>query len=232
MSAAEFQRSFCRTAARNSQDYKTKKARKWRDTEIAAGRTVLIDAQIEAIKGMAIALGRSALFHAGILDGEIELSMFYKDPYTGVWLKARPDVIPNDSGDFVDLKTTRSVQWWMMQSTIDDYAYDQQAALVLLLAQMLGVPFESFTLIFIESAAPHCIGPVQLKDADLMLADQLNRAALQIFADNFKKSKADPDHQWPGPVDADDVRHIDLSERARKRRQDKLKFGFQFTEAA
>ena len=47
--------------------------------------------------------------------------MVWRCKDTGVWKKARPDCIPNDGGDFNDLKTTVSVATDALQRTIADY---------------------------------------------------------------------------------------------------------------
>jgi hypothetical protein len=214
-------------------DYKTKDAREWRDGLIAAGKTPLTPAEVKRVRGMAIALGRSQLFADGILDGFIELTLVWRDPITGIWLKARPDIVLNKRGDFCDLKTTRSVQWYAMQASIDDYAYDMQAAFVMLVAQQLGLPIQSFSFVFIESSEPHCIGAVMLKDLDLETADELNRAALTRLAMHYEAWTKDNEYQWPGPVNDREIRHIELTKRAHDRRLSKLKFGMELaTESA
>ena len=197
-------------------DYRTKAAREWRDEQHAAGKTILTALQIKTIRGMVTTLGKSALFLAGILDGYIELSLFWFDPQTRVWLKARPDVVPNDSGDYVDLKTTLLAHYPVLQASIAEYGYDQQAALIMFTAQQLGLPVESFSFLFLEKSAPYCAATVELKGEDILLGDQLNRRALQIFAANWENFRRDPEYQWPGP--GDDIRHIELPDWAKKQR--------------
>src|ERR1700678_232489 len=73
--------------------------------------TVLTPDQAEQIKGMALSLSCYPLVQEGALNGYVECSMFWRDPRTGIWLKARPDVIPTDSGVYVDLKKTLSTDY-------------------------------------------------------------------------------------------------------------------------
>ena len=79
----------------------------WLADQKNAGRTVITDTEIGHIRHMADALARKEPIRLGILNGRIERSIFTK--HGNIWLKARPDVVPNDSGDFVDLKTAASV---------------------------------------------------------------------------------------------------------------------------
>src|SRR4029434_7552308 len=94
---------------------------------------------IEDIKGMAIAIGlhpevniqyKPGRYYS-LLNGQIEKSFFWQDKTTGLWLKARPDAIPTDSGDYADLKTTTSVSYFPLLRTITDLAYHQQAAMIM-----------------------------------------------------------------------------------------------------
>jgi hypothetical protein len=189
------------------------------------GKTVLTEAQTEAIKGMAVALGNNALVQAGILNGLIERSMFRRDPETGLWLKARPDAIPNDSGDFADLKTTPSVMFLDLRKTISEFAYQMQAALVLEIAAAIGIPAETFTLVFVEKKRPHCVRPMMLKDEDIVRGVDMNRAMLRTVADCLATGV------WPGPgADRADAEHVDLADWSRKQIDDRLKL--QLREAA
>ena len=87
----------------------SKECKAWLADQRKAAKTVVTPEQMEKIKGMALRLGREPLVRAGALNGLIECTMAVLDEETGVWLLARPDVIPTDSGDYVDLKTTTSV---------------------------------------------------------------------------------------------------------------------------
>ncbi|NOJ41422.1 hypothetical protein HCN58_17735 [Bradyrhizobium sp. WSM 1791] len=86
--------------------------------------------QSEQLTGMIIALGQFPLVQQGMLGGSPERSLIWKDP-RGFWKKARPDEMPNHSGDFVDLKTTASVLYRDTQYSIAEYGDIQQAAVVM-----------------------------------------------------------------------------------------------------
>ena len=198
-------------------DYRTKVAREWRDETIANGITPLTDDDVEAIRGMAGSLGSHPLVNQGLLSGDVERSLFWQDKPTGMWLKARPDAIPTDSGDAADLKTTPSVSWPDLVRTISDFAYHQQAALIGEAFKVcLGLELTSFSLVFVEKKPPYCSRVVMLKDDDIALGHRQNHKALKLIAECIARK------HWPGPGE-DHVTHIDLSARYRELAEEAVK---------
>jgi hypothetical protein len=195
-----------------------KACREWKRAQQRAGKTVLTNSMIDAIKGMALALGANPLVQSGILNGQIERSMIWKDQETGIWLKARPDVIPSDSGDFGDLKTTTSVVYRDLQASLGNYGYCQQAGLVFEGAKALDMEATSFSLIWVEKTPPHCVRVTTLRDEDIARGAKMNRAALRTFADCLSNG------HWPGPGDdRADAEFIDLAQWRRDQIDERLK---------
>jgi hypothetical protein len=151
----------------------------------------------------------------------IERSLFWKDKATGLWVKSRPDAIPASSRDFVDLKTTRSVRWIDLLRSYAEYGYHQQGALVRQAArEVLGIKDSTFSLVFVESAPPHCCRVVTLKDSDLDRGEKQNRLALDTIARCLSSG------HWPGPGgDREDAEHIELSTRDQERIDEQLEHG-------
>jgi hypothetical protein len=97
--------------------------------------------------------------------------------------EGRPDAIPNDAGDFADLKTTTSVQTADLARTIAEYGYHQQAALIAAgWHAITGKDIASFSFVFIESKPPFCTRIVTLKDDDLARGERQNFVAIKTFA--------------------------------------------------
>lgn len=199
-------------------DWRTAAAREWKAEQIKAGRTVITDNELEAITGMARSLGAHPLVRAGILDGAVERSLIWKDPETGVWLKSRPDNIPNHSGDYSDLKTTESVDTESLKRTIAGFHYHMQGALVAEASRaVLGVELQAFTLVFVEKRPPHCVRVVTLKPEDLERGGLQLREAVRTFAHCVETG------HWPGPGgDQDDAEYLDLPEWDRRRIDSRL----------
>lgn len=189
------------------------------------GLIVLTEEQIERVIGMAKALGMNPLVQEGILGGLKERSIFWIDKETGLWRKARPDAIPTASGDYSDLKTTTSTLYLDLQRTIGEFSYHMQGATILTGARAIDLPAETFSLVFVESAAPFCTRVVQLRDEDIERGEKQNRAALRIIADCISSGS------WPGPGDdRADCEWIDLPLWRREQIDEKLKL--QMREAA
>lgn len=193
-------------------DWRTNDAKQWRKDAIEAGLTILTDAELEAITGMAKSLGAHPLVKAGIMDGYVERSLVWREPYTGVWLKSRPDSIPNASGDAVDLKGCQSVATEDLQRSIAKFDYQGQAGLVGMgFDAVLKRPMESFTLVFVEFKEPFATRIVTLPPEDVKRGEQQMRAATDTFAEC---AKAD---QWPGPGgEQEDAEFLGLPSWARK----------------
>lgn len=188
-------------------DWRTAAAREWRDEQVALGKTPLTPDQVEHVKGMAVSLGRNSLIRTGILNGLIERSIVWYDKATDLWIKARPDAIPTDSGDFSDLKTTISVQWRDLARTITDYGYAQQAALTrTVVRNVLNMEMSSWALVFVEKKPPYCVRVVQLRTSDIDLGERLNTLALRAIRRGIDTG------EWPGPaeIDGQDGAYIDL----------------------
>jgi hypothetical protein len=195
-----------------------KECKRWLAARKREGLAVLTAANVETIKGMASSIGAFPLVQAGALNGQIERSFFWKDKETGLWVKARPDAIPSDSGDFTDLKTTNSVLYLDLQKSIVEFGYHQQGALVLEGATQLGIEANSFTLIWVEKKAPYCVRATQLREDDILRGLHQNHAMLRIFADCLSSGV------WPGPGDQrDDAEYIDVPDWRRKQIDERLK---------
>ena len=176
-------------------DYRTAASRAWRDNAIALGKTPLTDEQVEAITGMAKRIAVDPLA-VNLLRGDIERSMFWRDKKTGLWCKARPDSLPNDSGDFADLKTTTRTSFPLLMHSVGTCAYHQQAALIREgSATVLGLGMTSFSLVFVESKRPYCVRVAVLDVSDIDLGHRQNRMALDLIA------KCIHEKRWPGPGD-------------------------------
>lgn len=177
--------------------YNAGACKKWRDERRKEGRLPLSSKEIDAIKNMAMSLGNHPLIKAGILNGLIERSLFWRDKETGLWLKWRPDAIPTDSADFGELKMTRDISYGGMVKTIRELGYYQQAALGhSACREVLGMDMGEFRFIFVENKAPWCTADFELEQEDMVRGERMNRACLRTFARCLKSGV------WPGPHDS------------------------------
>src|SRR5262252_1016829 len=130
---------------------KYKAAQEWFAENQNEFTDVIFPDEINKLNGMARALNAHPFVQNGALNGYVERSGFIRDEETNVWVKIRPDAVPTQSGDFVDLKVTHSVQHHMLVRTIAEHGYAQQFALMRKVFRELRIPFHSSTLIFVEA---------------------------------------------------------------------------------
>lgn len=178
--------------------WRTKDSQVWRDEQTLAGRTVITEEDLITVTGMAENLARHPLVKAGILDGKVERSLIWKDAETGIWIKSRPDVIPEAAGVVADLKTTVSVTDDALAKSLASYGYHCQAAIVgMALDAVLGLQMEAFALVWVEKAEPFCVRVTQLTP------DDLERGRLQVRAALRTMARCLDTGVWPGPGGAD-----------------------------
>lgn len=87
--------------------------------------------------------------------GESELSIFWQDEKTGVWLKCRPDYLPYECKQVPDYKTTESADPNTFFNSFIKYGYHVQAAMYRMgIKAVTGIDVENFFFIVQEKEAP------------------------------------------------------------------------------
>jgi hypothetical protein len=191
--------------------------REWLTKQEGLRLTVLKPEQVKAITGMGRALAKEPMIQQGLLSGRIEQSLIHRDPDTGIWIKSRPDAVPNDSGDFVDIKVVADISDEGLARAIGERGYHRQGATILEAAHhTLGYDLKiagpgedgmSFTLVFIEAKRPHCVEIITLKPDDLKRAIDENHLTNKLI----KRCLDEGD--WPGPSGRQsDARYLGVRE--------------------
>lgn len=180
-------------------DWRTKEARAWRDEMVSAGKTVITDSDVDAIRHMAVSMQREPLVHRdGLFSGAPELSLFWKDAETGIWLKSRPDNLHLPADAVADLKTTTNASAESCARSIADFGYHQQLALAAEGIHALTghvVPNDGFILVFIETKAPYAVNLKPIDANAIYIGMAQNRHAIRVAAECFKTG------EWPGYPD-------------------------------
>ena len=195
----------------------------WVREQEAKGLSVLTPAEIESIKGMAgiqpwqkgledSGLMNNAMVRAGALQGLVEHTLIAQDPETGVWLKARPDVIPTGSSEASDLKGTLSVEHYKLVKVLDTLRYDMQGELVnRCMQQAIDVRLTNFALIFACKNEPHEVAVREIKPCDMQDSALDIQAAVRTFALCMERGR------WPGVGGGEaDARYLERSDRSRE----------------
>lgn len=183
----------------------TKAAKAFRDDQIAAGRTVVTEEQWGAVCAMADSVLQNELLTRALSDGKPEVSLIHKNDETGVFVKSRPDFMPNKSGRFiVDVKTTalKSIEAWE-KSAMADLRYDMQAAVMLWAArEVAGIEAVGVMYAVICKEPPYrsavrIIRPETETGISLLSNGWLDvEKALRIFSECYETGV------WPSPWDA------------------------------
>lgn len=166
----------------------------WRDwfKEMAEqGLEVITKEQFEHIKRMASDASKHPFVAAGGLNGGVELSMFAKDPETGIWLRSRPDVEAND-GDYGDLKTASDFNEGFLSRQIEGAGYYLQGAMTKRVCDLLGKPFRSFSFLYVRSEEYADTDFRVLSDDDIRLGEACLTYGLRKIREGLLNSS------WPG----------------------------------
>lgn len=174
-----------------------------RDYALRKGKTILSKAEADTVLYMAEAVSQDELAKALITAGEPEMTLAAKDPETGVWLRARPDVLPHTMEIIPDIKTAVNAAMEPYERAATKFGYFQSAAHYIDVIDLIyGYRKRRFVLITVEKTPPYCVVIDHLDDTDIDMARLRNRAALNKFAEALKTG------EWPGYTRPGEVRQL------------------------
>lgn len=183
-------------------DLRTKEARAWRDKTEGEGKTVLRADDFATVQAMMAAMRRSPQVARAFRDGNAERSLIWRDPATGVYLKSRPDWLPDDPDTQLTLeyKTCRTLDPRKMAQAFFEYGYHIQASLVIDgIHEVLGAT-ATIAHICQEKESPYLAECRMFTPEQLAFGRAECHRALRIFKgcwDAWKAGK--PDRiAWPG----------------------------------
>lgn len=172
----------------------------WKQEQKALGKAILKQEDMKIIEGMERTIARDDLVnHCELLTGMVEQSLIWQDKETGVWLKARPDVLPVHQDAVVDIKTIAAADYRSCEKSNDDYAYHIQLALAGMgILELTGRELgnDDYILLFIEKRRPYCCNIKIIQPDVIQLGKMLARKAIRIFAECLNKG------EWPGYADS------------------------------
>lgn len=182
--------------------FTTKEARAWRDEQT---RIVLKEADIDTIKAMAEALRKGPGCAGVFRKGRPEVSLFWQDDKTGIWLKSRPDWLPDDpQASFLqEYKSARSINPRILSTQVFQLGYDMQAALAIdLLHKITGNKPLGMAHVCQEKDEPYLSGLYLFAAEQIEIGRKRVREALTILAACLERHSAgDPPHiAWPGYI--------------------------------
>lgn len=182
-------------------DYKTKDAQAAKKEAYAQGAVPMLPHEMDKARAMADAVRRHPVAGALFRGGRPEVSLFFKDPVTGVGLRSRLDWLDTDRPGraiMTDLKTTGTgVDLDHIERAIYDYGYHVSAAQYESAAQALGLagPDAVATLVFVCKEPPFLVRVVQLPVDALKVGRAKRRVAIELFKECTDSGV------WPGYPD-------------------------------
>lgn len=154
----------------------------------------LSKSEINTVIGLARAIKQNKdSLRAFSQKGESELSIFWVDKETGLWLKCRPDFLPYNCALVPDYKTTTDAKPEKVWSDIIDYGYYMQAAMYRCgIEAVTGIAVEEFFIILQEKTPPF-ISQIYVPDTHLIeIGEKHMRLALEKYLECQKTGI------WPG----------------------------------
>lgn len=174
-------------------DRRTKDGKaRWAEFQLQAGGKGILSADmLERVRGMANALMNHPTARRLLESGQVEQSLYWNDPETGVLCKARPDWMADVF--LVDLKTTTDASLAEFQRSIHNFGYHRQAAFYLQgLSHLFGDKHANFVFLAVESQRPFAVAPYAIDDASLARGRAEIRKALALYARCLETNT------WPG----------------------------------
>lgn len=140
---------------------------RWQNIKSELGkREMLSTSQYQILVMMAASIKKNKLAIQLLENAEMEQSLYWTDPDTGILCKCRPDILRNNL--VCDLKTAQDGSPRSFQYAAFDYGYYIQAAMVReALKQLKQTVINDFLFIVIEKSAPYVISIYQLDQASL-----------------------------------------------------------------
>ena len=184
---------------RRSTEYKALCAEYGADNVLVSADSCQIGALQSAVRANPVA--RKWLYQE---EGRNELSVYAKDPETGVLVRCRFDRLL-DRGFSPDLKTTTDASPRGFSNAIAKYGYAFQAAFYLdTYYWATGDVLDGFGFIAVESKAPHNVMCYRLDDESIEVGRNQYRAALNTYANCLESGR------WEGYDGASEEQLIGL----------------------
>lgn len=175
-------------------NFSTKEGKAWRADH--AGREIIPQEWADRAEAMRAAILRHPLCARAFVNGLPERSLIWRDAETGLWLKSRPDWLPNAPAPVPNLKSAASLQPETWERQAINLGYHQSAALSAdALAAVLGWPSPTAYFIVQEKEPPYVTAPVVIDDDVIAWGRMINRRALH------KLARAVETNQWPAYTD-------------------------------
>lgn len=171
-------------------DGRTTEGKRWKLDH--AGRELVPFKDFEKIKAMTAAIRANPTMARALTDGRPEVSLVWRDAPTGIWLKSRPDWLPNKPPVSWNYKTAVSINPAIFERQSANLGYPQSCALAAEgLREVLGWDRPAPALLLQEKDGPYVAAPAVIDDDALAWGALQNRRALDKLARAIERN------EWP-----------------------------------
>lgn len=169
-----------------------------------SGLTILKHDEAETVRAVAAALRKNDLAITALTNGECEETLAWRDPRTGVWLRARPDFRPNSIAEKRKVRIVADLKFVAptyaspdgFRRAIATFGYHQSAAFYADgIEAVYGDAPTHWLHVVVEKEPPYCVSLYELPAEDIGRGRALNRRAIDLFARCLDQDL------WPGYAD-------------------------------
>ena len=176
-----------------SKGYSSGAAKEQRDAAYAAGKTPLLQSEVDMLRAMRRELMADPIARHAFTNGKPEQSIFGKDDEFDVWCRTRPDWMPNHPRYAINYKTADSVKPEDIERTVYNLGYFAKAAWECEgIEAVTGVKPEKFYFVAQSKKPPYTVVTFELDPGDMYYGARLNRKARGIYAWCMHHNR------WPG----------------------------------
>jgi hypothetical protein len=174
------------------------------DYAASKGKTVIRHEDMELVKRIADKIGANEAARHALMRGKPEMTLAWQDELTGVWLRARPDFLPQSCIDGDDVRIVSDLKFMSgthcsprkFSKAMDDFGYLMSAAHYSEgIKQVFGKYPTGFVFVVVEKDEPHTVSLYYPPPEDIERGRNMMRQAINVFAACLKRN------QWPGYAD-------------------------------
>lgn len=212
----------------------TKAAKAFMAEQTELGRTVIKEDEWKAVCDMADAIRSNSVVMRAMAGTLNEQSLIVKDEEAGIYIKSRPDQMPQESGRFiVDLKTTdrENIGAWERTSMLD-LRYDIQGAMMMwALEKVLGIKAAGVMYVVVCKQPPYRVAVRTLRASSYTGRALLDHGWLDIKQGVSTFLECWQTGVWPSPWDTvSDILPPDWYQRQVEKRLEESNYVSPFSE--
>lgn len=168
------------------------------------GKTLIKHDDMLLVERIAERIGANPAARNALINGIPEMTLAWQDAETGVWLRARPDFLPNSVINGDDIRVVPDLKFMAanhcspagFSRAIANFGYHQSFAFYDEgIKAIYGQSPTHWLFVAIEKDEPHSVSLYTLPPADLERGRAQNRKAIRTFAECLERG-AEP-HHWP-----------------------------------